>query len=73
MLALLETKVCFLHPVSGKKVYEEPEYLSPLVPGRLYNFVLIRVEAGAEAYTNQMTDCEFFDYCRRFGRMRLAK
>jgi hypothetical protein len=66
------TKVIFADEVSGINVSEAPEYLSPIVSRRLYRFWLRRVEAGTDAYTNEMADEIFMDYCRSQGTMLAA-
>jgi hypothetical protein len=63
------TQVSFADEVSGFNVYEVPEHLSPIASHRLYRFSLRRVEAGTDAYTNQMADDTFMDYCRSQGTM----
>jgi hypothetical protein len=67
------TQVSFADEVSGNYVYEEaPEHLSPIVSRRLYRFWLWRIEASTDAYTNQMADDAFMDYCRSLGTMFAA-
>jgi hypothetical protein len=63
------TQVSFADDVSGMKMCEAPEHLSPIVSRRLYRFSLRRVEASTDAYTNQMADDTFMDYCRSQGTM----
>jgi hypothetical protein len=66
------TQVSFADEVSGINMYEAPEHLSPIVSRRLYRFCLRRIEASTDAYTNQMADDSFMDYCRSQGTMFAA-
>jgi hypothetical protein len=66
------TQVSFADEVSGINMYEAPEHLSPIVSRRLYRFWLRRIEASTDAYTNQMADDSFMDYCRSQGTMFAA-
>jgi hypothetical protein len=67
-----QVQVYFVDKVSGSKMYEAPEHLSPVVFRRLYRFSLRRVEASTDTYTNQMADDTLMDYCRLQGTMFAA-
>jgi hypothetical protein len=66
------SQVCFADEVSGFNIYEAPEHLSPYVSRRLYRFLLRRIAASTDTYTNQMADDTFMDFCRSQGTMFTA-